>query len=180
MTYNMQPKRGDNSITITNNGTEPVFVTLFTKGKVAEYQREDAGAWYDMTVKYLDRSGNEINPEKIAQNTDFDVVIKVANPHEYQVTENALSFHAAAGWELINSRLFGDNAENEAQAKHIEYQDDYVDFIFDLAPYEAKVFRLSLNAAYEGSYTVPSVTCEDMYNNEIWYTTAARKTIVVR
>lgn len=180
ITYNMQPKRGDNSITITNNGTEPVFVTLFTKGKVAEYQKYDDGAWYDMTVKYLDKNGNEINPEKMTQNTDFDVVIKVANPHEYQVTENALSFHAAAGWELINSRLFGDNTENEAQAKHIEYQDDYVDFIFDLAPYEAKVFRLSLNAAYEGSYTIPSVTCEDMYNNEIWYTTAARKTTVVR
>ncbi|MCQ2316995.1 MAG: MG2 domain-containing protein [Bacteroidales bacterium] len=180
ITYNMQPKRGDNAVTVTNNGTEPVFVTLFTKGKVAEYQREDAGAWYDMTVKYLDKNGNEINPEKIAQNTDFDVVIKVANPHEYQVTENALSFHAAAGWELINSRLFGDNTENDRQAKHIEYQDDYVDFIFDLAPFEAKVFRLSLNAAYEGIYTIPSVTCEDMYNNQIWYTTAARKTTVVR
>jgi len=180
ITYNIKPKRGDNVVTVTNNGAEPVFVTIFTKGKVAEYQKDDNGAWYEMSVKYYAKDGNEINPESISQNTDFDVVITVSNPHEYQVTENALSFHTAAGWELINSRLFGDNSENEAQAKHIEYQDDYVDFIFDLAPFEAKTFRLSLNAAYEGTYTIPSVTCEDMYNNQIWYSTAARKTTVVK
>lgn len=180
ITYNIKPKRGDNAVTVTNNGTESVFVTLFTKGKVAEYQEEDNGAWYEMSVKYYAKDGNEINLEDVVQNTNFDVVIKVANPHEYQVTENALSFHTAAGWELINSRLFGDNSENEAQAKHIDYQDDYVNFIFDLPPFGSKTFRLSLNAAYEGTYVIPSVTCEDMYNNQIWYSTAARMTTVVK
>lgn len=180
ISYNIAPKRGDNAVTITNNGSEPVVATLFTKGTVAEYQREDDGAWYDMTVKYLDKEGNEINTERIRQNTDFEVVITVSNPHEYQVTENALTFQAASGWEIVNSRLFGDNSSNEAQAKHIDYQDDHVDFIFDLAPYSSKTFRLSLNAASIGTFIIPSVTCEDMYNNQIWYKTAARKTTTVK
>lgn len=180
ITYNMQPKRGDNAVTITNNGNSSVFVTLFTKGKVAEYQREDAGAWYEMSVKYFDKKGNEINTAQIKQNTDFDVVITVSNPHEYQVTENALSYHAASGWEIVNSRLFGDNSKNEAQAKHIEYQDDCVNFFFDMTPHDTKTFRLSLNAAYQGTFIIPSVTCEDMYNNQIWFNTAAKKTTVVK
>lgn len=180
ITYNIQSKCGDNSVTVTNNGTESVFITLFTKGKVTEYQREDDGAWYDMTVKYFDKEGNEINTAQIKQNTDFDVVITVSNPHEYQVTENALSYHAASGWEIVNSRLFGDNSRNEAQAKHIEYQDDCVNFFFDMTPYDTKTFRLSMNAAYEGTFMIPSVTCEDMYNNQIWHTTAAKKTTVVK
>lgn len=180
ITYNLQPKQGDKEVTVKNYGSETVFVTLFTKGKVAEYQKEDVGAWYEMTVKYFDKNGVEINPEIIKQNTDFEVVITVTNPHEYQVTENALSFRAAAGWEIINSRLFGDNSNNESLAKHIDYQDDGVNFFFDLTPFDSKTFRLSLNAAYEGTFVAPSVTCEDMYNNQIYYVTAAKKTTVVK
>ena len=39
-------------------------------------------------------------------------------------------------------------------------------------------FRLKLNATYEGSFMLPAVHCEDMYNNEIFYVVPARQVVV--
>jgi hypothetical protein len=35
-----------------------------------------------------------------------------------------------------------------------------------------------VNATYEGNYMIPTVRCEDMYNNEIFYNVPARGCVV--
>lgn len=180
ISLNLAPKKGMNNIDVTNNADNPVIVTVFTKGKVAEYADKDEGSWYQMEVGYLDKEGNEIKLDTVRQNEDVFVGILVTNPSEYRVTENALVYYAPSGFELINNRLYGDDKNNEENCKHIEYQDDHAEFFFDLAAKESKVFLLMMNAAYEGSYIVPSVSCEDMYNNEIYYHTAAGRCTIVK
>ena len=169
-----------NNIDVTNNADNPVIVTLFTKGKVAEYADKDEGSWYQMAVRYLDKEGKEMRLDTVRQNEDVFVEITVTNPSEYDVTENALVYYAPSGFELINNRLFGDNRKNENNCKHIDYQDEHVEFFFDLYGKESKTFRLMMNATYEGSYIVPSVSCEDMYNSDIYYHTAAGRCTIVR
>ena len=180
VSLNIAPKKGMNNIDVTNNADNPVIVTLFTKGKVAEYADKDEGSWYQMEVRYLDKEGKEMMLDTVRQNEDVFVEITVTNPSEYDVTENALVYYAPSGFELINNRLFGDNKKNENNCKHIDYQDEHVEFFFDLYGKESKTFRLMMNATYEGSYIVPSVSCEDMYNSDIYYHTAAGRCTIVR
>ena len=43
-----------------------------------------------------------------------------------------------------------------------------------------KTFKLKLRAAYEGSYTLPAITCSAMYNPQVAANTESRTTSVTR
>ena len=68
---------------------------------------------------------------------------------------------------------FSDNG-----CSHIDVRDDRVYFFFDLDPSESKTFKVNLTATYKGSYTIPSVTVEDMYNSDIFYNIPAKNVVV--
>ena len=130
-----------------------------------------------MKVNYLDKNGNAINPASLPMGTDFRAEITVENPSQYKVTELALSYYLASGWEIINDRLY-DSYDGDKGAKHVDIRDDRAYYFFDLSAKQKKTFTLKLNATYEGSYMLPAVRCEDMYNNEIYYLVPARPVVV--
>ena len=129
-----------------------------------------------MKVNYFDKKGAAINPESLPMGTDFVAEITVENPSDYRVTELALSYYVASGWEIVNERVAGD--ESDTEAKHLDIRDDRAYYFFDLSAKQKKTFRLKLNATYEGSFMLPAVRCEDMYNNDIYYVVPARKVVV--
>ena len=174
--YSFVPNVGDNTIEITNNGSQKLVVNVFTKTSVAEYNMEESGNFINMSVVYTDKNGNPVNFNSLSVGTDILVQMTVKNPSEYRVTELALSYYLPSGWELVNDRLSSD--DNNAGAKHIDYRDDRAYFYFDLAPKSQKTFTLKANATYEGNYMIPAVRCEDMYNDEIYYQVPARACVV--
>ena len=60
----------------------------------------------------------------------------------------------------------------------MDIRDDRAYFFFDLSPKSKQTFSLKLNATYEGTFMLPAVRCEDMYNNEIFYNVPARGCVV--
>ena len=175
--FSFVPKLGDNMVEIKNNTDQKIVANIFTKTSVAEYDMNEGGNLIKMTVSYFDKSGAAANLTSLSAGTDLRVQITVQNPSEYQVTELALSYYLPSGWELVNDRLSGDMTGNEG-AKHIDLRDDRAYFYFDLTPGEKKTFMLKVNATYEGTYMIPAVRCEDMYNNEIFYNVPARGCVV--
>ncbi len=171
------PNIGDNAVKIKNNSDQKIIASVFTKSSVAEYETTENGNFINMKVNYFDKSGKPINVSSMAQGTDFVVEMTVENPSEYQVTELALSYYLASGWEIVNDRLTGEASGNEG-AKHIDLRDDRAYFYFDLMPKAKKTFTLKLNATYEGNYMIPAVRCEDMYNAQIYYVVPARGCVV--
>ena len=143
----------------------------------AEYETQETGNFIKMKVNYFDKNGAPINPATLPMGKDFSVAITVENPSEYRVTELALSYYLASGWEIVNDRMTGLDAEFDG-AKHLDIRDDRAYFFFDLSPKDKKTFTLKLNATYEGSYMLPAVRCEDMYNNDIYYMVPARPVVV--
>ena len=170
------PKVGENTVEVRNNGNQKLVVNVFTKTSVAEYNTEESGYFINMTVNYTDKNGNPVNFNNLRIGTDIRIEITVQNPSEYRVTELALSYYLPSGWELVNDRLSGDDANSGA--KHIDYRDDRAYIYFDLTPKSKKTFVLKANATYEGNYMIPAVRCEDMYNNKIYYQMPAIKCIV--
>ena len=61
-----------------------------------------------------------------------------------------------------------------------DIRDDRCDWFFDLPHGTAKTFQIRLRAAYEGSYVLPAVTCEAMYDPHVAANTASGKAEVVR
>ena len=171
------PKLGSNKIQVTNNSNQKVTAKVFAKTAVAEYETNENGNFITMKVNYFDKNGAALNPASLPMGTEFTAKITVENPSEYKVTELALSYYLASGWEIVNERLFGQNQTNE-DAKHLDIRDDRAYFFFDLSPKQKKTFTLKLNATFEGSYMLPAVRCEDMYNNEIYYMVPARPVVV--
>ena len=175
--YAITPKIGSNKVVITNKAEQKVTAKVYTKAAVAEYETQENGSFITMKVNYYDKSGAAINPASLPMGKDFSVSITVENPSEYRVTELALSYYLASGWEIVNDRLAGLDAEFDG-AKHLDIRDDRAYWFFDLSPRSKKTFTLKLNATYEGSYMLPAVRCEDMYNNEIYYMVPARPVVV--
>ena len=174
--YIFVPKIGDNTVEIKNNGSQKLVVNVFTKTSVAEYNTDESGYFINMSVNYTDKNGNPLNPNTLNAGSDVMVYMTVQNPSEYRVTELALSYYLPSGWELVNDRLSGDDANSGA--KHIDYRDDRTYFYFDLTPKSKKTFVLKANATHEGSYMISAVRCEDMYNADIYYQVPARKCMV--
>jgi alpha-2-macroglobulin len=59
-----------------------------------------------------------------------------------------------------------------------DIRDDRVYTYFDLYKNETKTFRVILNAAYNGKFYLPNVSCEAMYDNEINNTKPGKWVIV--
>ena len=175
--FKFTPKLGNNALEIKNNTDQKLVANLFTKTSVAEYDMTESGNFIKMSMSYLDKNGNALNPANLKVGTDIVVKVTVQNPSEWKVTELALSYYLPSGWELVNDRVSGDMTGNEG-AKHIDFRDDRAYFYFDLMPNTKKTFTLKANATYEGNYMIPAVRCEDMYNNEIFYQIPARGCVV--
>ena len=89
-------------------------------------------------------------------------------PIPYQ--EMALNQIFPSGWEILNTRV-NDLADEDLQASTYDYQDvrdDRVHTFFDLAAGKTAVYRVRLNAAYEGRFYLPATACEAMYDHSIY------------
>ena len=177
MGYAITPKLGTNKVEVANKAEQKITAKVYTKVAVAEYETQETGNLIKMNVNYFDKNGAALNPATLPMGKDFSVTITVENPSEYRVTELALSYYLASGWEIVNDRLMGLDAEFDG-AKHLDIRDDRAYWFFDLSPKSKKTFTLKLNATYEGSYMLPAVRCEDMYNNDIYYMVPARPVVV--
>ena len=123
-----------------------------------------------ISVNYLDSEGKKLDPSRLPQGTDFVAQVKVTNPGSKGIRyeEMALTQVFPSGWEILNTRMT--NIERFADAAEPEYQDirdDRVYSYFDINRKTTQTYTIQLNAAYEGRYYLPTVSCEAMYDNTI-------------
>ncbi|MFN3557320.1 MAG: alpha-2-macroglobulin family protein [Bacteroidales bacterium] len=160
---------GQERIEITNNGQGSLFARLITHGIPTAGQEVAQSNHLQLEVTYRLMNGNPVNPARITQGTDFYADIRVVNPGTRGNLEQLiLSFVVPSGWEIRDSRL--DEGQQALQSSPFQYQDirdDRVYTYFDLQRGTTKSFRIRFNAAYEGRYYMPGVSCEAMYDNTI-------------
>lgn len=157
------------SVKVANTSKGVLFARLILKGQPSIGDTTSAAKNLNLAIQYKDLKGGKLNPKSIEQGTDFIAEITVSNPGtqgNYQ--EMALSQIFPSGWEIINSRM--NNVVNYTNTSIPEYQDirdDRVYSYFDIKANSSQVYRIQLNATYQGRYYLPTVYCEAMYDNEI-------------
>jgi alpha-2-macroglobulin len=162
---NLVIKSGNNSLTIKNNKNNTLYVRVLNSGILPVGQEQVAQNDASASVVFKNRKGAVINVSKINQGTEFIAEITIRNLKNERVENVALSQILPSGFEIVNSRFtdFGDATNNVAD--HIDIRDDRTNFYFPLSSGETKTFRVLLNASYLGTYYLPGLQCEAMYDN---------------
>ncbi|MDI1234662.1 MAG: MG2 domain-containing protein [bacterium] len=152
---------------ISNSGTAPLYVKVMTAG--IPLMDNQTASQHDlvMHVVYKNMKGQEIQPDKIIQGTDFMAEVKITNPgRKGMYQEMTLNQIFASGWEIHNDRMDGQGGGlNEARYQDI--RDDRVYSYYELAANTTKTFTIKLNATYLGKFYLPTVYSEAMYNHAI-------------
>lgn len=171
---------GNNTVTIKNNKKATLYVKVVYSGilPVGEEQTAERGLATGITFK--DRGGNIIDPSELKQGTEFVAEVTIRNTKNEYVENVALTQIIPSGWEIVNTRFtdFGSFAENNVD--YTDIRDDRTNFYFPLKSNETKTFRVLLNASYPGSYYLPGVQCEAMYDNSFLARTKGQWVRVVR
>lgn len=171
-----------NLVEVRNESEGVLFTRLITTGTPARGAEEDASHHLLINVNYTDGSGNTIDPSRLEQGSEFVVEVNVAHPGLRGPYENlALSQVFPSGWEIANLRL--EEADAFLTTSPFRYQDirdDRVFTYFDLAPNEQRTFRLLVTATYAGTFYLPAVSCEAMYDQSIYARTKGRTVSVSR
>ncbi|MFZ5429955.1 MAG: MG2 domain-containing protein [Bacteroidota bacterium] len=162
-------KQGTARANLQNTGKTPLFARLAIRGVPSEITAESTDSNLEMTVTFTDRNGNRLDPANLKQGTDLTMSISVRNPGTRGIYRHlALPAIIPSGWEILNRRHTG---IPEDQSPHFDYQDirdDRVNTFFSLNAGESKTFRIMLNAAYEGRFLFPGLTCGAMYDPSVY------------
>jgi uncharacterized protein YfaS (alpha-2-macroglobulin family) len=157
-------------IKISNESKGSLFVRIVSTGTPARGKEQERENNLVLSVAYTDVKGNPITPASLSQGTEFLANVTVKNPGirgEYQ--NLALTQIFPSGWEINNLRLTDD--ENTQKADRGDYQDirdDRVYTYFGLSPGGTRTFKTVLTASYAGTYYLPGVICEAMYDNSVY------------
>lgn len=171
---------GNNTVSLKNNKNSTLYVKVIYSGvlPVGEEMAEQRGL--STSIVFKDRGGKAINPASLAQGTEFLAEVSISNLKGENVENVALTQIIPSGWEIVNTRFtdFGSFAENKVD--YTDIRDDRTNFYFSLKSNETKTFRVLLNASYPGSYYLPGVQCEAMYDNSFLARTKGQWVKVVR
>ncbi|WP_164510802.1 alpha-2-macroglobulin family protein [Nonlabens xiamenensis] len=156
-----------NSVTVENTGKNMLFITNSVTGKLPVGKEKATSSKLKAIVSYTDRDGNEIDVTKLSQGTEVIVTTTVTNESGANVEHMALTQILPSGWEIVNTRFteYGEQ-EEPAHVNYTDIRDDRVDYYFDIEALESKTFKTVMNASYQGSYYLPGIQCEAMYDND--------------
>lgn len=161
-------KAGGLKVVSGSKGT--LFTRLITQGIPARGAEEEEEHNISINVSYVDLDGKVIDPGQLAQGTEFIASVTVTNPGARGDYKNlALNQIFPSGWEINNLRL--DEAESRLNGDKPTYQDirdDRVYTYFDLGINQRKTFKILLTASYAGTYYLPAVSCEAMYDRSVY------------
>lgn len=173
-------KEGKINAEITNKGEGNIYARLISTAVPMVSGKEEKCDYIDFSVKYLDNTGKEIPTDSINQGMDITVELKVKNKaYSGKLEQMAISAIFPSGWEIVNSRLFGDGTKSD-EVDYMDIRDDRVYLYFSLNSTESKTFKVNLNASFKGDFYMPAISCYAMYDNDIRAVVPGTRTKVVK
>jgi hypothetical protein len=158
-------------IKITNESKGSLFVRIVSTGTPARGAEESNENNLSLIVTYTDTKGNSIDPASLTQGTAFFANVTVKNPGVRGQYQNlALTQIFPSGWEINNLRLTDDeNTDNKTdRGDYQDIRDDRVYTYFALGSGVSRTFKTILTAGYAGTYYLPAISCEAMYDNSVY------------
>ncbi|QWX83417.1 hypothetical protein H0I23_13275 [Cellulophaga sp. HaHaR_3_176] len=159
-------KKGTNTIELKNLDGNILYVSVINNGILPVGEEKAIQRNLSVQSKFKSRDGSLLDVATITQGTDFIAEVSITNTTGNAIKNMALTEIFPSGWEIVNTRFtdFGDFAQNDVT--YTDLRDDRASFYFDMKKNETKTFRILLNASYLGTYYLPGVQVEAMYDND--------------
>lgn len=155
---------GNNSLSISNKKANVVYVTLSQKGKLPLGEELTEQRNLQIKTSYLDGENKPLNISKLQQGTEILAKVTVSNTSNDWVGNVALSQIFPSGWEIVNTSFTELQGGANGDARYTDIRDDRVNFYFDIGARKSKTFTVKINASYLGTYYLPGVQAEAMYD----------------
>lgn len=155
------------SISIENTSSKPIYVLTTVKGQPSADVKDDAANNLKLTVQYLNEDLQIVDPTNLNKGDHILIQVNVTNTGLRPANNLALTQILPSGWEIINDRINEDAATANNNFKYQDIRDDRVFTFIGLGPSQSKTITIKARASYEGSYHLPAITCEDMYDTKI-------------
>ena len=162
----------EESVSVANTGDRPLYVSLVTQGVPAAGSDLASSSGLGLEVEYSDAAGNPVDVTRLTQGVDFVANVIVTNRTRMDLENIALEHRFAAGWEIHNPRMDLGELGVDDDVEYQDIRDDRVHTYFSLDAGQSLTVRSLLNAAYLGSYYLPSVSVEAMYDATTYGRTA--------
>jgi uncharacterized protein YfaS (alpha-2-macroglobulin family) len=179
----LRPEAGQ--ATVKNVGDGVLYVNLASKTLPLRDSLPAIANHIRLDVSYLQPDGSPADVSQLRQGQDILAEIKVSNISGYSdYTNLALTQILPSGWEIYNERMQHPEAagkdEQGVSYTYCDIRDDRVLTYFDLPRNQSKVFKVRLMASYAGSFVLPAVHCEAMYDASVQARTVAGRVTVER
>ena len=172
----LPPIYGKLPVKIENLTGSDLYVTTIQKGIPQNVDIPVKQNGLKLEATFVTSEGKPISVTTLSKGTDFMAIVRIRNIGFIPVENLALTQIFPSGWEIMNERLFG--GETGSRFDYRDFRDDGVLTYFSLKINEQKEFRIKLNATYSGSYYLPPVQCDAMYNNRVSANTSGMKVVV--
>jgi len=164
----LHPVATANRLSVQNNSAVPLFVTFTERGIPMSSDATIAEENMKMRIDYLGMDGNPVDTYSMVQGAGFMMIASVTNTTHRNIDNIALTQMVPSGWEIQNTRLFETATMIREDAfDSRDFRDDRVYTYFSLGAGETKRFYILLTASYRGTYSVPAIVCEAMYDDGV-------------
>ncbi|MBE6331294.1 MAG: hypothetical protein E7070_03150 [Bacteroidales bacterium] len=147
----------------------PLYLSITANGIATQSKVSRIDNGLDLSLRYFTAKGEALDPASLPLSTTFEAELTVRNTSGEDLTNVAVTHIVPAGWEILSSTPSGT----------IHYQDrrddrllSYIDL---LRKGESVSISLTLSATYAGSYYLPAVQAEAMYDASISGCTASQE-----
>jgi alpha-2-macroglobulin len=166
-------------IAVKNNSTGLLFTRVIMEGTPEKGNEEEFNNHINMEVTYRTSDGDPLDISSITQGTDFYATVSIYNSGDFDYRQMALTQIFPPGWEISNSRMADVVVPGQNNFTYQDIRDDRVNTFFNLSRGEHISFKVMLNAAYVGTFYLPGVYCEAMYDNTVSALKKGREVSVV-
>ncbi|MBP5696452.1 MAG: alpha-2-macroglobulin [Treponema sp.] len=151
---------------IKNTGKKTLYGVLTAKGTSVPGTEQARNDGLSLSVSYLDANGSTVYPGSLKQGDDFKIHVRILNTSGKKVENIAFTLPIPTGWEISNDRI-GGGSSNSAPFSYQDFKDDAVYTYFDLNDGNKMELVFYATVAYDGSFYVPAVHAEAMYDDAI-------------
>ena len=163
-------KNNSGTVNITNNGKGILYARLINRGKPAVGVEKEEQENIVSQVVYKSDKNEILDVSKLKQGTNFIMEVTIKNTGTLGDVENlALLNYIPSGWEIHNARMDGNEATlQSATYDYQDIRDDKIMTYFNLKANQSKTFKFGLNASYCGTFYLPGINAEAMYDNSVF------------
>ena len=177
----VSPSKGRISITNKNDGD--VYADLVIRTQLINDTLPEIANNIRIEVGYFDLNGKHLDVSLLKQGVDFFARVRVSNiSGSSDYTDLALTHIVPSGWEIYNERMINPDDEDPVSDSYTyrDIRDDRVLTYFDLPRNQERVFDIRLQATYVGTFILPAIQCEAMYDTKVQARTKAGSVYVER